>query len=144
MIRALGALDTVIESIEDLRKFKSDIYLQGQIASRLQFIKETLGDRVVPQAKYDSKGQKDRECHEETRKEVLDEIELWARTPSDTLNCWWITGKPGVGKSTIGAKAAEIFEDEKSLYAQYFIRKTLSYLTITFSTFPYFSILRHL
>ena len=78
MIRALGALDTVIESIEDLQKFKSEIYLQGQIASRLQLIKETLGDRVVPQAKHDSKGQKERECHEETRVEVLDEIELWA------------------------------------------------------------------
>ena len=122
MIRALGALDTVIDSIEDLRKFKSDIYLQGQIASRLQFIKETLGDRVVPQAKYNSRGQMERECHNETRKGVLDEIELWARTPSDTKNCWWITGKPGVGKSTIGkstigVKVAEIFEDEKSLYA---------------------------
>ena len=95
----------------------------------MQFIKETLGDRVVPQAKYDSKGQKDRECHEETRNEVLDEIELWARTPSDTKHCWWITGKPGVGKSTIGAKVAEIFEDEKSLYAEYFITRNIAVTT---------------
>ena len=129
MIRALGALDTVIESIEDLRKFKSDIYLQGQIASRLQFIKETLGDRVVPQAKYNSRGQMERECHNETRKGVLDEIELWARTPSDTKNCWWITGKPGVGKSTIGAKVAEILEDEKSLYAQFFVTRNIALTT---------------
>ena len=129
MIRALGALDTVIDSIEDLRKFKSDIYLQSQIASRLQFIKETLGDRVVPQAKRDSKGQKERECHEDTRKEVLNEIELWARTRSDIENCWWITGKPGVGKSTIGAKVAEIFEDEKSLYAQYFVTRNIAVTT---------------
>ena len=131
MIRALGALDTVIDSIEDLRKFKSDIYLQSQIASRLQFIKETLGDRVVPQAKRDSKGQKERECHEDTRKEVLDEIELWAHTRSDIENCWWITGKPGVGKSTIGAKVAEIFEDEKSLYAEYFITRNIAVTEIT-------------
>ena len=129
MIRALGALDTVIDSIEELRKFKSDIYLQSQIASRLQFIKETLGDRVVPQAKRDSKGQKERECHEDTRKEVLDEIELWAHTRSDIKNCWWITGKPGVGKSTIGAKVAEIFEDEKSLYAEYFITRNIAVTT---------------
>ena len=136
MIRALGALDTVIESIEDLRKFKSDIYLQGQIASRLQFINENLGDRVVPQAKHDSKGQKERECYEGTRKEVLDEIELWARTPSGTKNCCWTTGKPGVGKSTIGARVAEIFEDEKSLYAQYFVTRNIAVTTDPDNIFP--------
>ena len=136
MIRALGALDTVIESIEDLRKFKSDIYLQGQIASRLQFINENLGDRVVPQAKHDSKGQKERECYEGTRKEVLDEIELWACTPSGTKNCCWTTGKPGVGKSTIGARVAEIFEDEKSLYAQYFVTRNIAVTTDPDNIFP--------
>ena len=112
-----------------LNLFKSDICLQGQIAGRLQVIKETLGDRVISQAKYDSKGQKERECHEETRKGMLDEIELWARTRSDTKNCWWITGKPGVGKSTIGAKVAETFEDEKSLYAQYFVSRNIAVTT---------------
>ena len=136
MIRALGALDTVIESIEDLRKFKSDIYLQGQIAGRLQFIKETLGDRVAPQAKHDSKGQKERECYEGTREEVLDEIQLWARTRSETKNCWWITGKPGVGKSTIGARVAEIFEDEKSLYAQYFVTRNIAVTTDSDNILP--------
>ena len=78
---------------------------------------------------YDSKGQKERECHEGTRKGVLDEIQLWACTRSDTENCWWITGKPGVGKSTIGAKVAETFEDEKSLYAQYFVTRNIAVTT---------------
>ena len=95
------------------------------MARRLQFINETLGDHVVPQAKYDSKGQKKREYNVETRKEVLDDIGLWARTHSETKNCWWITGKPAVGKSTIGAKVAETFEDEKSLYAQYFVARNI-------------------
>jgi nucleoside-triphosphatase THEP1 len=95
----------------------------------LQFIEETLGHRVVPQAKYDSEGQKQREYHETTRKGVLDEIKLWTDTRSDTKNCWWITGKPGVGKSTIGAKVAESFKDEKSLYAQYFITRNIKYTT---------------
>ena len=89
---------------------------------RLQSINQTLGDRVVPQAKYVSKGQKELELHRETCKGVLDKIEQWACThDSDTKNCWWITGRPGVGKSTIGVKVAEISMDEKSLYAQYFI-----------------------
>jgi nucleoside-triphosphatase THEP1 len=91
----------------------------------LKFIEKTLGNRVVPQAKYDSKEQKKREYHKETRKGVLDEIRLWTRTHSDTKNCWWITGKPAVGKSTIGAKVAETLEDEESLYAQYFVTRNI-------------------
>ena len=70
-----------------------------------------------------------REYHEKTRKEVLYEIGLWACTHSDTKNCWWITGRPGVGKSTIGAKVAETFEDEKSLYTQYFITRNIAATT---------------
>ena len=103
--------------------------MQSQIARRLQFITDTLGDRVIPEARYDSKGQKERECHEGTRKEVLEEIEQWAHARSDTQNCWWITGKPGVGKSSIGAKVAETFEDEKSLYAQYFVTRNIAVTT---------------
>ena len=64
-----------------------------------------------------------------TRKRVLNEIEEWVRTNSDTENCWWITGRPAVGKSTIGAKVAKVFEDEKSLYAQYFITRNVAVTT---------------
>jgi AAA ATPase domain len=94
----------------------------------LKFIEKTLGNRVVPEAKYDSKEQKKRlgEYHKETRKDLLNEIRVWARTHSDTLNCWWITGKPAVGKSTISAKVAESFEDEKCLYAQYFVTRNIA------------------
>jgi Cdc6-like AAA superfamily ATPase len=109
-----------------LELIKSDIRLQAQIVTRLQFIDETLSHRVVPQAKYDSKEQKEREYHEKTRKGLLDDIRLWTDTHSDTKNCWWITGKPGVGKSTIGAKVAETFKDEKWMYAQYFVTRNIT------------------
>ena len=99
--------------------------MQNLINTRLESIKKTLGERVIPQVKYDSKTQKKREYHEETRKGVLNDIGLWARTHSDTMNCWWITGRPAVGKSTIGAKVAETFEDEKCLYAQYFATRNI-------------------
>ena len=56
---------------------------------------------------------------------MLNKIGLWARTHSNTKNCCWITGRPAVGKSTIGTKVAETFEDEKSLYAQYFITRNI-------------------
>ena len=91
----------------------------------MKFIKKTLGDLVIPQAKYDSKEQKKRDYHEETRKGVLKEIGVWARTPSDTKNCCWVTGRPAVGKSTVGAKLAKTFQDEKSLYAQYFVTRNI-------------------
>jgi nucleoside-triphosphatase THEP1 len=107
---------------------------QDQIDRRLKFIEKTLGNHVVPQAKYDSDGQKKREYHEETRKGVLNEIGLWTHT--HTKNCWWITGRPGVGKSTIGAKVAETFEDEKSLYAQYFVTRNIAATTDPDNIFP--------
>ena len=45
--------------------------------------------------------------------------------------------KPGVGKSTIGAKVAETFKDEKSLYAQYFTtRNTIAVTTDPDNIFP--------
>ena len=102
----------------------------------MQFIEEALGHCVIPQAKYASKEQKKREYHEETQKGVLNEIRLWTDTFSDTKNCWWITGKPGVGKSTISAKVSEIFKDEKSLYAQYFITRNIAVTTDPDNIFP--------
>ena len=67
---------------------------------------------------------------------MLDRIRLWTDTNYDTKNCWWITGKPGVGKSTIGAKVAETFKDEKSLYAQYFTTRNIAVTTDPDNIFP--------
>ena len=67
---------------------------------------------------------------------MLNDIERWACTGSDTENCWWITGRPAVGKSTIGAKVAETFEDEKSLYAQYFAARNIPVTTDPENIFP--------
>ena len=108
--------------------------LQDEIIRRLQFINEALGDRVVPQAKYDSKEQKKRDYHDETCKveEMINEIEQWARTPSDikNKNCWWITCRPAVvGKPSIGAKVAKAFQKENTLYAQYFVTRDVAVTT---------------
>ena len=127
--RQYGRPSETCKLFQDSDIINSDICSQDEIGRRLKFIEKTLGHRVVPQAKYDSKEQKKRECHEETREGVLDEIKQWTDTYSDTENCWWITGKPGVGKSTIGAKVAETLEDEKSLYAQYFVTRNIAATT---------------
>jgi nucleoside-triphosphatase THEP1 len=115
--------------IQDSDLTKSNICSQDQIDRRLKYIEKTLGNRVVPQA---SKEHRKREYLDETRKKVLNEIGVWARTHSDTKdtkNCWWITGQPAVGKSTIGVKVAETFENEKSLYAQYFVTRNIQATT---------------
>ena len=67
---------------------------------------------------------------------MLNAIGLWACTRSDTMNCWWITGRPAVGKSTIGAKVTKTFEDEKCLYAQYFITRNIPATTDPDNIFP--------
>ena len=104
---------------------KYDICSQAKTVGRLQYIKETLGHCVIPQAKYDSEEQKKREYQEETRKGVINDIGLWTRIHSDSENCWWITGRPAVGKSTIGVKVAETFRSEKCLYAHYFVTRNI-------------------
>ena len=111
----------------------------------MQFINETLGDGVVPQAKHDSKEQKKQDYHDETQiiEEMLNEIDQWARTPSDTStsdtknkNCWWITVIPAVGKPSLGAKVAKVFQNEKSLYAQYFVTRDVAATTDPDNIFP--------
>ena len=49
----------------------------------------------------------------------------WAHSHSANNNCYWITGGPAVGKSTIAAKLTETFKDKKILYAQYFVNRNI-------------------
>ena len=116
--------------------FMSDIHTKHLIEGYLRFIQTTLGKHVVPLAKYDAKGQKKREYHEKTRKDVLEKIATWIDTESKTARCMWITGKAGVGKSTIGIQVAERLEDENSLYAQFFVTRDITDTTDPDNIFP--------
>lgn len=113
-----------------------DITAKRLIKRFMGSIQTSLGNRVVPMAKYDSEGQKKREYHEQTRKDVLNQIAVWTDQKSGTARCMWVTGRTGVGKSTIGAQVAERLEDERSLYAQFFVTRDIADTTNPDNIFP--------
>jgi chloramphenicol 3-O-phosphotransferase len=54
--------------------------------------------------------------------EILDNIEQWAYNVSDTSpRLFWLTGVPGIGKSSVATSIARTFDDKKFLWAQLFI-----------------------
>lgn len=114
----------------------SDIPAKHTIAEFLRSIQIKLGKRVIPLAKYDAEGQKKREYHDKTRKQVLDRITTWTYQESETARCMWITGKAGVGKSTIGVQVAKRLEDENSLSAQFFVSRDIPHTTDPDNIFP--------
>ena len=78
-------------------------------------IKDALSSRLAEEAKYEQ--QDKTECDEVTRGDVLARIDQWVRTLSDTEHCWWITGKPAVGKSAIGITVAQCLKDRQPIQA---------------------------
>ena len=71
----------------------------------MDFIMKTLRMRLSTQATY--MVQHKDECHEATRDRILLRLNKWLTVPSETERCWWITGKPGVGKSAIAITVAD-------------------------------------
>ncbi len=78
-------------------------------------IRDALSIRLAGDAQYEH--QDKTECDEVTRGYILTEIDQWVRTPSDTEHCWWITGKPAVGKSAIGITVAQCLKDRQPIQA---------------------------
>ena len=77
-------------------------------------IKDALSSRLAENAQYEQQRDKT-DCDEVTRGDVLALIDQWVRTPSDTEHCWWITGKPAVGKSAIGITVAQCLKDRQPI-----------------------------
>ena len=78
-------------------------------------IRDALSSRLAEDAQYEQ--QDKTECDEVTRGDVLALIDQWVRMPSDTEHCWWITGKPAVGKSAIGITVAQCLKDRQLIKA---------------------------
>ena len=78
-------------------------------------IRDALSIRLAENAQYEH--QDKTKCDEVTRGYILTEIDQWVRTPSDTEHCWWITGKPAVGKSAIGITVAQCLKDRQPIQA---------------------------
>ncbi|KAK6356001.1 hypothetical protein TWF718_000374 [Orbilia javanica] len=80
----------------------------------------------VPGAAFDSYTDDglDARCHPETRKELLQQIKDWAKSPEDQGKCiFWLNGMAGTGKSTISRTVAQYFEDNGQLGASFFFKR---------------------
>jgi hypothetical protein len=60
----------------------------------------------------------------------------WVREPSESSHCLWISGIPGVGKSTLMATLATKLEDSRSLVAQFFVNRTFEMTSQPNNLFP--------
>jgi hypothetical protein len=61
------------------------------------------------------------ECYEETRKEILKEIEDWAED-HDSKCIFWLSGMAGTGKSTIARTVARKFKQKHCLGVSFFFK----------------------
>jgi hypothetical protein len=61
-------------------------------------------------------------CLQNTRVELLQEIEKWAATPDDRC-IWWLNGIAGTGKSTIARTVARLHHDMGNLGASFFFSR---------------------
>ncbi|RAH58519.1 WD domain-containing protein [Aspergillus piperis CBS 112811] len=62
-------------------------------------------------------------CHEDTRKQILCEIQRWG-IGGDNNCIFWLRGMAGTGKSTIARTAAKMFNDQLLLGASFFFSRS--------------------
>jgi hypothetical protein len=86
---------------------------------------ERLGNRVASGALFDSaERHSPPKCHPHTREVVLKAIMEWVDDPANRGHIMWITGAPGVGKSAVAEKIAEIYSNAGKLAACCFFSRT--------------------
>jgi hypothetical protein len=64
----------------------------------------------------------DARCHPDTRTDLRNKIQDWARNPNGEC-IFWLNGKAGTGKSTISRTIAQTFADNEELGASFFFKR---------------------
>lgn len=98
--------------------------LEEQSSRINQILDEMLPKRCrVMDADYRSRRrQHDSQCLEDTRVELLKEIELWSES-FDGPSIYWLNGMAGTGKSTVARTVAKYCQDLKRLGASFFFTR---------------------
>ncbi|KAG6916776.1 hypothetical protein DXG01_005358 [Tephrocybe rancida] len=125
-----------LEDIERRLKAEADGRRAAEIAAeRRREIGHILSQRVVVDPTHDAQGK--RPCDEDTRTEILTEVNSWANDiSSGSSNFLWLTGDPGCGKSAITASLAEATRGNTTLWAEFFINRNNPNTTNPSSYFP--------
>jgi len=71
-----------------------------------------------------------------TRKEVLEQIDVWANAGEAGESVLWLRGPPGVGKSTIAQTVAETCAGRNRLAASFFFARTAAHRNEVKYLFP--------
>ena len=84
---------------------------------------DTLSEKLLPRAKfaeYDAASPAPRNaCTENTRKEILNVLQVWA-SDNATTKVYWLNGMAGTGKTTIAYSFSEILKRKGSLGGTFF------------------------
>ncbi|PPQ96533.1 hypothetical protein CVT26_006382, partial [Gymnopilus dilepis] len=103
-----------------------------------QFItKAELKDlNCVPEAGYDA-GPADlrRACTTGTRKQILDDLMVWA-TDDEKTQVYWLSGMAGTGKTTIAYSFCQLLQDADLLCTSYFCSRNVASSMDTRSVLP--------
>lgn len=83
--------------------------------------------RTVEEAPFNSSAnQHDPICLKETRRELLQDIDQWAKGPITGKHIYWLEGKAGTGKSTIARTVAGTLNERGLLGASFFFKRNES------------------
>ena len=84
---------------------------------------DTLSEKLLPRAEfseYDAASPAPRNaCTENTRKEILNTLQVWA-SDNATTKVYWLNGMAGTGKTTIAYSFSEILERKETLGGTFF------------------------
>ncbi|KAJ5716596.1 hypothetical protein N7493_008507 [Penicillium malachiteum] len=79
--------------------------------------------KIADEAHYNANtGEEYQECLQETRKELLKDIQSWATDP-DKKPVFWLQGMAGTGKSTVSRTVARWLDNEGLLGGSFFFKK---------------------
>ena len=117
--RTLGAQDRewIGKLKQDLQKVLEELKHSHRLQKSLDRLEIKIDLNKLPYAKgamYNSYGNDHITCHPATRVDLLNEIYDWARDPH-SKSIFWLSGWPGIGKSTISRTVAKWLAGQGSL-----------------------------